>query len=199
MKIKYLIFLVLIFLFLSCSKKSPETYKPLLFNVDSLFLDSQYFDDEFHFAFNPPKDWKPVSEELFKKIQNNIFLNSDSTIFKIMPKKIFMDSQKAAFCIISKFENVASSESLKNKYINLLKEKFQKDKISLAKFEYHTFKFDQLLIMNKERIIIKLIITMENNKMLILDYIIPAELYQENLRAIESSIGSLNLLKEEEK
>ena len=197
MKIKIISFLLIILALVSCSKKSSQTYNPLFFHVDSLLLEPAYIDSSMNFAFQAPKDWKTVSADMFEKIRNKLVSHSDSMIVQITPIKIFMNENNSSLCFISVFENSLNPDLLKTQYLSLIKTKFKDNKINANKFAYHNFKVDQLLIMNQKRIIIKLVITSPNNKIFVIDYIIPAEFYQQNLRTVESSIGSLKSIKEE--
>ena len=131
MKIKFVfLFILIIFLSLSCSKKNNEKYNPLFFNVDSLLIGEQYTDSSYQFVFFSPKDWNSVPDDMFENIRKNIYLNPDSSFIKIVPEKIFMNNKIAAFCLISKFENVNLIKSNQNEFEKIgiqLKFIFSKD------------------------------------------------------------------------
>ncbi len=174
-----------------CSNKKPENKKEqILFNVEQSLLDSIYTNSELEITFSPPKNWNPISIELMESIAANTEILSDSIRIKL--QKVFMNKDISAFCFVSKLEGNYPNPKLIENYIQVIKKKNAGKSINKASFDHHNFKIEQLMIFDRENINLKLIVRSQEQKNFLLDYIIPMKFYEDNLRVIESSIGSLS-------
>ena len=187
--VKIVVIVLSILALFNCSNKTPGNDKDqILFNVDSLLLDSTYLNSELGISFHPPKDWKTISNELMESIKANTETLSDS--INIDLQKVFMNKDISAFCIISAFAGYSSRELVED-YIFEIKKRNSEKSIKEGSFSHNGFEIRQLFIFDQEKVILKLIVQSQNNKKFLIDYIIPMKFYEKNLRAIESSIGSL--------
>ncbi|HHE39289.1 MAG TPA: hypothetical protein ENL20_12055 [Candidatus Cloacimonetes bacterium] len=183
----------------NCSNKKQGNDKDqIIFHVDSLLLDSTYTNSKLEIDFKPPKNWKVISDELMESIKANTETISDS--INIDLQKVFMNKDISGFCFISTFEENYHSRNFVKDYILEIKKKNSEKSIKEGNFLYNDFKIMQLSIFDQDNINLKLIIQSQKQKTFLIDYIIPMKFYEDNLRAIESSIGSLsNKEKEGEK
>ena len=96
-------------------------------------------------------------------------------------------------CVIS---NIVKDDVLIiAQYVDLLRN--QHEILQELDFAYNGFLFKQISINNDEKIMLKFLIY-NDNKIFMIDYLLKTNLYPNQVRAIESSIGSLSKINKEE-
>ncbi len=193
MKFKIIIVFSVIFLqSIGCTyeHKGFDDFKNIEFNVDTELLSSLPLVIEDVFELRIPKDWYKLNDDNFIKFKNVI--ESDSAaFFKISLLNVF-NSPNGSYSIISKIisdNNVF--EKIDSTYITLLAENFKTNNINIGRININGINTIQYLISTKDKVIIKLILKIKKSYYQI-DYIIPLEIYEKELKKIESSIGSIN-------
>ena len=198
MKLKKLLSVVFILIsIISCSEKIGKETKSISFNINSSLLGPIY--KESQFSFQPPKNCTPISSDLFTQLQKNISENMHFSDFKVIPKEIFANQDSSFFCNFSK---VIATKKTPNKvkiFYQSILEKYSNTKIDTASFKYNDFMFNQIIVSSHKNILIELIINSKNQEIFIIDYLIPNKIYPQKIRAIESSIGSIQNIKKEKK
>ncbi len=188
---RILLFLLISVLFISCSNKDTKASDTIFFEVDSLLLDEKYYDEISHISFNPPKKWKPISSEMLEMLQKKAKIVADTGLYEVIPIKVFENPSINSFCFFSCINELNPNTTGEEIYISEIKERYSDHTIKEGSYVYHDLDIEQLIIFDKETVIIKLLIDSGNDNLFQLDYIIPKKYYEENIRVIESSIGSL--------
>jgi len=191
---KYLSLSLLVIL-VFCSrenKNSSEEIAEMGFEVDSTKLELTSYNQDLGIQFNAPREWKPIHRSLFEefsKQSSTIFLEGND--FNVSPIFIFLNQQNNSFLYISQFQNLEDSTGLK-KYKDLIQGILSPTKV--GDFLKDNIIFTQYLIQDEKRINFKLLFFNSQNQLIQFDYIVPNDCYLSELKAIESSIGSIRLL-----
>lgn len=183
-------------IFICCEKnKSPDQPEHLAFNVDSLLIGTTFVNKDLGITFNPPVNWEPVNTDVIKQLKSNSKnVISDSSNIELNPVQVFVNKELLCYCFLSTFNSQENPDEIRNKYISNFKGKYLSKDIKEAKFAYRKFKFNQIFLFNDNMVYLKLIIRNESTNIFMIDYAIPDRFYENQLKAIESSIGSLNTI-----
>jgi hypothetical protein len=128
-------------------------------------------------------------------IKENTQIMRDSSNIIIEPVNVFLDNERSFTCFLSIIDNELSDDSIINKYIAEFKLKNQDLKINEGLFAHNDLDFHQLSFSKDDIVTIKLIAENSMNKTFMIDYILPLKFYEEELRSIESSIGTIKSFK----
>jgi len=136
-----------------------------------------------------PLDFNTIDANNFQKIKTAI--DSDTNSFFQLSLLTVLNSSSGCSAILSKIisENYVFDE-LDSTYYNLLADNLKTDNIIKSKIKINGIKTVQYIIITPEIVIIKLIIN-KQELFYQFDFIIPLSNYEEKLRSIESSIGSI--------
>ena len=96
---------------------------------------------------------------------------------------------KVKWCI-----EIAPDETLLKTLTTAYQNRFPKATVQQAVFIKDAFRIHQLMVIATDFVRIKLICDAPETRVFEVDYHIPKDVYQTELRAIESSIGSINLI-----
>lgn len=146
-------------------------------------------------SFNPPADCEAISQEMVGTILSNI--EADDSL-SLVPKFIFMNMQNSLTCFFSVYENDSASDQLMEDAMPELGIGDRDSVLNEGFFSHNDIDFHQIIIRKADFISIKLLFQ-NFNKALVVDYVVPFKYYEEELTAIESSIGTISKIKEEKK
>ena len=115
---------------------------------------------------------------------------------EMVPQWIFMKEDSRAMCVVSRLEGgaVPPNDTLLKTLETAYRKQFPEATIQRAIFMKDAFRVHQLMIGTSEFVLIKLICNAPENPVFEVDYVAPRDVYKTELRAIESSIGSINLI-----
>ncbi|MCK4956348.1 MAG: hypothetical protein KAS49_01845 [Candidatus Cloacimonetes bacterium] len=180
---KNLFIYIVCFICLSCSsKKSIEN--EITFEVKYELLGEEYNFSKF--IINPPKKWVELSTE--QKDLLNKQINSPDENIKL--ESAFINELYNSFMFVSRF--ISNDENEFKSYLSAIRKINIDFNIVESRFFYNGIDIIQLMIMKNENVNIKLICSLPENTYLI-DYIVPYEIYREEVKIIESSIGSIKI------
>lgn len=196
---KTILIIILLFSIISCSSNNNinNGFEEVILNVDSNLLSKTPTTIDNIFQITYPLDFNKIDDNNFKKIK--MAIESETTSFFRLSPLVIYKSSNGNTSILSK---IISEENVFNKidttYHNLLAENFRTNNINIGKIKINGINAIQYLINTKDTVIIKLILNV-NNSYYQIDYIIPLEIYEKELKKIESSIGSIIKIKEAHK
>ena len=196
--IKYVLNIVLLLSTISCGSDNRinDGFTEILFNVDKNLLSKTPTTVENIFQITYPLDFNKIDDNNFQKIKTSI--DSDSSSFFQISLLTVYNSLSGYSSILSKIiseKNVFNE--LDSNYYNLLVDNFRTKNVNKGKIKINGIKTIQYIITTPEIVLIKLIFNLKGFYYQ-LDYIIPLSIYEENLRSIESSIGSIFEIKEDQ-
>ena len=189
---KFIIVLFIVVMFLGCAKEKVTTkFAEIIFNVDQSLLEEEYICSDAGISFHPPKNWEQISSELLISVKENLITSKDTSDINIVPLNVFMNMEKSFTCFLSTFDNELLAKDTCDNYINEFRMKNQDLSINEGSFSHNGLDFHQFIFTKDDIITINLFVVIKDQKVIMIDYIIPSKYYEEALRAIESSIGSI--------
>ena len=185
-------FLTLLFVFVGCkSSKTEDTHPSLEFQIDPALLEPKIQDKELGIEISPPAGW----EKRDSTFSNSGTLKELRAIEMLVgsPKHFFQHNQTNSLCILSKSttNSVKNTENLILRSKSGLEKQFPSAKISTSTFLKDKILVHQIMLLSPEYVILKLVCELDKLKAFEVVYILPKNAYADQLRAIESSIGSI--------
>jgi len=168
-------------------KKDTTQFTKVTFQVNDSLLAKEFCSSDSKLKFRPPLGWQEVNSETLESIKVNAKATQDSLQISVIPLKIFVDSKNSYTCFIS----TLNSEKVEE-YITRFFEINNDLQINEAQFSHNDIDFHQLIFSKNGNVTIKLI-SLGAEISFMIDYIVPANLYKENLHSIESSIGTIKI------
>lgn len=173
-------------------------HEPLVFNVDEALLEPPITDQTLKIAIAAPKEWKTIDESLLSRVVDS--LDTPPTEgFQIVPRWIFVNEDSLAMCVVSRVDgaeippNAPLLKTLETAY----RSQFPKATVEQTIFMKDAFRVHQLMVVASDFVLIKLICNAPESEVFEVDYRVPRDVYATELRAIESSIGSITLITHE--
>ena len=183
--------------FVGCDKPNvkEDSYETLVFNVDESKLEPVLIDSELKIRLASPKGWKKVEESMVSQVVKAAD-TSPMEGLEIVPRMIFLNADSKAVCIVSKVDwtGIVPDETLLQDLTIAYQNQFPKAKVKQAVFMKDAFRIHQLMVIASDFVLIKLICDSPETLVFEVDYRVPIEVYKSELSAIESSIGSIDLI-----
>ena len=173
------------------AKKQP--YETLVFNVDETRLEPVVTDTVLKIAIAAPKNWKQIDASMFAQVVNKLEPQLTPQDLQIVPRWIFLNEGSRAMCVVSELNGVeiAPNETLLETLTTAYRNQFPNAKVQQTIFMKDAFRIHQLMVISADFVRIKLICDAPETLIFEVDYHVPRDVYQTELRAIESSIGSI--------
>ena len=184
--------------FVGCD--SPDTqkqaYETLVFKVDETLLEPPVMDATLRIEVAAPKNWKKIDDSMLAQVVNKLDIQPTPQDLQITPRWIFLNETSRAMCIVSRLNGVeiAPDETLLKNLETTYRNQFPKATVQGTVFMKNAFRIHQLMVIATDFVRIKLICDAPETLVFAVDYRVPRDVYQMELRAIESSIGSINLI-----
>ncbi len=179
-------------------KPKKDTVPTMTFTVNRQLLgDSLSLADQ-GFRILIPKNWKPLSESLARELSSKMEAReaASDTNSSIRPQivSVFSLQNAGASLVISRvrFPKLDSTEILQRlHYTEQTKRRIDSTSLGIAEFMSNGVKITQYMIRTQERVSFKLLFKGRSSGMIQCDYILPTTIFQQEIRAVESSIGSI--------
>jgi len=196
MRFHYMLVIIMLFSTISCDSNNEinDEFVKIGFNVNNNLLSDKSASIENIFQITFPADYNKIENANFQKVKS--IIDFDTTAYFQLSLVTIYNSLSGCSAILSKIlsENNVFNE-IDSSYNNLLFDNFKTKNINKSKIKINGINSIQFIITTIDKVIIKLIFKIKGFYYQ-LDYIIPFSIYQEKLKSIESSIGSLNKQKE---
>jgi hypothetical protein len=184
------------FLLLSCGKKQEE--RPIVptmkFAVDTALLGERVRSENLGLSFSVPKNWKPLESSLEKELQEKM-AQQDSTNIRVMTKYVFKNvhgnSVVAVSTILFPQKNQTYQQNL-DLYASRIQSGVDSNSIQKAVFLKGDIPITQFVVRSPQGVMFKLLFPSKNH-FIQCDYILPSSEFTNEIRAVESSIGSFLL------
>ena len=175
------------------AKKQP--YETLVFQVDESRLEPIVTDETLRIKIAAPKNWKKIDDAMLQQVTNKLDTQRIQGM-QMVPRWIFLNENSRAMCVVSKLKGleIAPDETLLKTLTTAYQNQFPKATVQQAVFIKDAFRIHQLMVIATDFVRIKLICDAPETLVFQVDYHIPKDVYQTELRSIESSIGSINLI-----
>jgi hypothetical protein len=182
--------------FLSCgSPNNSSITMELEFDVDtSLLATKPVVDTSSGIRFYPPRNWDSTAINALQLHQNEL------TGQPLKTRHLYMHQADSSFMMVAVLP-MLDNEQLANMRIDFYKTFNSQgiwDDVQHANFAMNNILADQFIMYNSKLINFKLILSPRNadaeTTRFSVDYFIPRSHYEQNIKSVESSIGSLLLL-----
>jgi len=156
------------------------------FRVDSAQLSGIVRMPDSKVQYCPPVGWKSIDDEIFhERIQSGLTGQFESIV------QAWKDSSSTAFLIVSEFAGIRSRmpqpESLTQQGEDLWQD------VRKGHFEHQGLSFTQYLLQNSQWVSFRLFVG-PSRPVVRFDYFVSRRIYPDEIRKIESSIGSIRHL-----
>jgi len=177
------------FFIISCNTDDfNQKNDAMQFYVDTSLLANSIYLENSNISLRPPADWVSISNDEMEHLTKTI--QGGENIFQINLKNAYKSPEGALLIITQVSSKIKNFGYIPPDYVELLSEQFNIENVPFDIFDIHKVPIRQYLINTKEVVIFKLFIS--GNTDYQLDYIIPKNIYEKELKKIESSIGSIN-------
>lgn len=187
---------LLLMLTLGCSS-SENGVEELGFDVDPTLLGDHVEDGSSGFAVYAPAGWPSVADSVFR--QTAVAIEREGARpgdrFKPTLLALFRHPGHGGHLAVMKYAeilNEADRDSVIRWQRSGLDRAFAGTPVRPAQFSYRGFLLDQFVGMDSQKVVFKLMVYRSKTGLYQLDYVIPRGSYKDELRAIESSVGSLD-------
>jgi hypothetical protein len=176
------------------TQKQP--YETLVFKVDETRLEPMVTDATLRIKIAAPRNWKKVDDSMLAQVISKLDAQLATPELQMVPRWIFLNEGSRAMCVVSKLNGVeiAPDETLLKTLSTAYQNQFPNATVQQAVFMKDAFRVHQLMVIAADFVLIKLICDAPETLVFEVDYRIPRDVYQTELRSIESSIGSINLI-----
>lgn len=175
------------------SKK--HTYEALVFTVDQTRLEPAITDAMLNIRVSAPKGWKAIDDVMLMRVVDELGDKLAQGLLQIVPRWVFVNEGSRAMCVVSSLKGrEVPDETLLKTLETAYRSQYPKATVLTTIFMKDAFCVHQLMIGASDFVLIKLICNAPENPVFEVDYVVPREVYETELRAIESSISSINLI-----
>jgi hypothetical protein len=176
----------------SCSDNASSD-DSLIFNIDSAKIGKLETLADFNITFHPPKNWDEVEASISERIVNSLKSqkNGDSK-YIYQPVKIFLNKTNNSLLAVGKVasqDSIEKSNKLKE-YLQVVSENFNESINKKGAFTKDGIEITQFLLQKQTLISFKLIFDLDDT-IYQFDYTTQKETYQDELKSIESSMGTI--------
>jgi len=178
----------------ACDRKKPR-YELMIFDVDSALLEPPITDTFLNISIAAPKHWSLVEASTLERLLAQASDKIGATL-PVEPRWMFLNGASQAMCIVSRLTSAeipTGEEALRSLEASFVS-KFPQATVRGAVFLKDEFRVHQVMVSTPEAVMIKLLLDAPTVPMFAVDYIIPRAAYEGELRAVESSIGSIKPL-----
>ena len=185
---------IILWTLIGCENPKPSD-ESLVFHVDKTRLEPAVTDPTLKIEIAAPKDWKVIDDATLAQVIDRLGETLTQGI-QMTPRWVFVNEATQAMCVVSRVEGVKITpdgtllQTLESAY----RSQFPMGKIQRATFRKDAFRMHQLMVVAADFVLIKFICETPESPVFEIDYVVPSEVYQQELRAIESSIGSLSVI-----
>ncbi|MCB0281596.1 MAG: hypothetical protein H6627_05135 [Calditrichae bacterium] len=190
MQIKHFFYLWLSFALLASCKTETKN-NTLQFNVDPVLLGDQFSIDSLQFGFSVPAGWEKMSDSVMTRVNQKISVDSSADKLDMHLLAFYLDSLSSSFCSVSGVRFDASTVGVKDLYRESLQKKYPGSGIKEGDFVINDVTVHQFLIMTDQKVVFKLLLNVQGDSFLQIDYAIDRVIYPKYVNKIESSIGSI--------
>ncbi len=189
---KILLIVLISIVLLNCTKdKKKEEPETLIFNVDSLLIGERYTNEDIGISFCPPQEWGQISSDLMTSIEQSLQEMENSSAVDIILQNVFLNQKNSCICFLSTFQKTMPAAQIRDAYLTELYAGDIQGSVTEGSYLHNGFNIRQLIHVQDDQVTIKLICISDDEHIFLLDYIVPSQFYEQNIRSIESSIGTL--------
>ena len=184
--------LIAIITICGCVKEQADTkFAEVSFNIDRALLEEEVVFSELGISFNPPKGWESTSPNLLDSLKASFEFQNELPDLDIELNNAIMNLEKSFVCFVWIIKSDLLAEDIQNNYLDYFRNTNPDLQLNKGAFAHNKMDFRQITFVKDDFITIKLLTSSDDENVFMLDYVLPTRNYEEELRSIESSIGSI--------
>lgn len=189
--------LLSVFLVLSAcdnnQEKSADQLSEIEFTINTSLLASKVTNETESFGFHPPRFFAPIPEDSLKIIKAKLQgIEEDNLETALL--YLFRDSAGNNSLSISKITFTKNSKkNMLDEYVELIMNRSLFEKAQRTKFLKKNILISQIIVNTGDYVLIKIIFAGKAKSLFQFDYLFMLSDYKNEVRSIESSIGSIIL------
>ena len=195
----FFLLLILVSIYACGNEKSDTSLKELYFDIDESLLSAPIIDDTLGIEFRVPKYVHDLDPDIRKQLAANLGSQELPGLGIIIePRQIFMDSTQKFILMINRIASVQDtmhSDAIESAYKNYLSKQLGDKIVRKGSFSKQGIPVTQFVIQDGTSTIMKIFFSNDHRSLVQFDYLILAD-YDQRIKAIEASIGSINQLKQ---
>jgi|GEM_PF-1585537 len=196
-----LLIILLVMLIAGCvSNNRNETghVNEMVFNIDPELLGDTVYVKDKRFVFQPPSGWMQLPDEIFgEAVRQMTQAIPDDELFPTYPIHAFLRPEHGSAMIVSEIsiaDTIYDTSEALTQFQKRITDRFTEEELKTTDFMKDGIHFYQYLIQKEDIVNFKFVFANTADEMFQIDYIVPASVYLQESRAIESSIGTINLI-----
>jgi hypothetical protein len=179
-------------------ERQDKVVAEMQFEVDQSLLGSRIATDIYGIQFHPPVDWDQVSPDVFTEAYRRLVPDEKvQHAFEIKPEYIFLNRHNGSSLIVSHV-GITDPEMdrghVLQEFTNTLADRPEGSAARQTDFMKDGIHMHQFLIQSDEIVNFKFLMFTKTDALFQLDYVVPRNVYPAEIKAIESSIGSIQYL-----
>ena len=195
--LQFLLCGIIISILMGCDSPNSQkrTHETLTFNVDPTRLEPAITDTTLKMEISAPRGWKAIEAAMLAEVIDRLG-DTLTQGLQMVPRWVFLNENSRAMCVVSRLEGGEDppNDTLLKTLETAYRTQFPKATVQRAIFMKDAFRVHQLMVRTSDFVLIKLICNASENPVFEVDYVVPRDVYGTELRSIESSIGSINLI-----
>ena len=174
-----------------CGAEPRSDVQPMQFDVDPSRLGAVVEAADHGIRFQAPTGWEPLAASAIDSIGRAVALAGD--VFDLRPRYVFLDPSTGSLLSVATIrlpDSLTFDEQIAH-YGALLADQFPSDTLRQGQYLKDGIHIAQFLVQSSGRVTFKLLFESPFGTLLQFDYLVPAAQYPGQIKAIESSIGSI--------
>lgn len=178
----------------ACGGEPRFDVKPMQFNIDAASLGEPVSSPDLGIQFQPPIGWEPFPAAQVDSVGRA--LEWEETAVDLVPRYVFLHPTRGSVLSVALLqrEDSVTFEEQMAKYGQVLARHVSGDSLRQGAFLKDDLHIQQFLLQPPGVVNFKLVLESETNDLLQFDYVVPRQYYPAEIKAIESSIGSIRRL-----
>ncbi len=172
------------------------------FRIDQDLLGPQYAFEDIGLLFSPPSGWGKADEQTVSLLRERLDRASEAAPISYGVIDLFMDDSAGTLCLLTVISSPdsASPFDLDGYKASILQ---SSEEVAEAEFTVGSFRISQFRIVQPQIVTFKLLFRpaadpsgtgASRERICQIDYILPRDAFEEEIRKVESSIGTLESL-----
>lgn len=180
-------------IFTGCDKHQQQNLKELEFSVVDSLLENAIIDSTYNIKFSPPRDYFELENELREQVVSSLtnYIN-ENVPFRINIITISADTSTSSLLIVTQLDpDNTNPEVFFEEYKQYVRQQFANVEILETEYLKDGIPITQFLTNREGAVIFKLLFFNEERELMQFDYFVPDSFYPNQIKNIESSIGSI--------
>jgi len=195
-----LIIILLVILIAGCvsnNKNETAEITEMVFIIDQELLGDTVYVKDKGIVFQPPDAWMQLPDEIFgEAVRQMTRAIPEAELFPTYPIHAFLRPENGSAMIVSEIstaDTVYNTSETLIQFHKRITDQFTEEEVKTTDFMKDRIHFYQYLIQKDDVVNFKFVFANTADEMFQIDYIVPSSVYLQESKAIESSIGTINL------